>query len=164
MTAGRAADMGVLIEVVGVSIPLSGFPLDRIVVGTTGFPHTGNDRSRRGRKEASVVGSFGTITTVVDSRCGGSMPDGSPVHRDERLLRCRETMILAVSITTILGRGQRYNCIHRRRDGVIDRIEIGRLDETFRPVHTQPLLQKESPCSHTVRSIHSCRFLLCCRG
>ena len=125
-TAGRQSrGYGSLdtVEVVGVSIPVSGFPLDRIVVGTSGFPHCERyDRSRRGRKEASVVGSFETITNVVgDVRCGGSMPDGSPVHRDERLLRCRETIILAVSITTNLDRGQRNNCIHRRRDGMIDR-------------------------------------------
>ena len=51
----------------------------------------------------------------------GIMHDGSLVLRDERLLRCTETMILVVSITINLGRGQRDICIHRRQDEMLDR-------------------------------------------
>ena len=40
------------------------------------------DEAAEAAKGASVVGSFGTITNVVaDVQCGGSMRDGSLVHR-----------------------------------------------------------------------------------
>ena len=63
-----------------------------IVVGTAGsgvstLGTIGADEAAEAAKGASVVGSFGTITNVVaDVQCGGSMRDGSLVHRDERLL------------------------------------------------------------------------------
>ena len=97
-TAGRAADMGVLIEVVGVSVPVCGFHLDRCWYSRF---HTGNDKRRRGRR-SSQRGFWSRFIRNNRERCGGcggSMPDGSLVLRDERLLRCTETMILVVSIT-----------------------------------------------------------------
>ena len=58
-----------------------------IVVGTAGsgvstLRTIGADEAAEAAKGASVVGSFGTITNVVaDVQCGGSMRDGSLVHR-----------------------------------------------------------------------------------
>ena len=59
--------MGVLIEVVGVSVPVCGFHLDRcwycwFRVSTLGM--IGADKAAEAAKETSVVVSFGTIMTL----------------------------------------------------------------------------------------------------
>ena len=146
--------MGVLIEVVGVSIPVCGFHLFRCwYCRFRGF-HTGNEKSRRGRRSSQrgFRSRFIRNNRERCGRCGGSMRDGSLVHRVRGYCdapsptACTETIILAVSITINLGRGQRNNCIHRRRDGMIDRSKsVSLMRRSGLSARTQPLLQEESP-------------------